>query len=172
MRNFQPICDRIRWPLLPMSMVSTLALLALPAAAANDAFSDDNFFACTADLLEAEIDVSAAAAACSSSRYPEALGACVLDVADFTGIAAADALSVCQRSRQPTQVADCTIDIHDSLLLEPRPLALEYCGRSLLPERYATCVIDLSDAAELDADETLTRCIRSGYRPWEVAPRL
>jgi hypothetical protein len=100
------------------------------------------------------------------------LGDCVVDINDKTGIGAEDALGVCERSRRPDEVASCTIDIHDALLSGPTVSAMEHCGRSLLPERYATCVVDLNDAADLSAEDALSRCIRAGYRPWEIAPRM
>ncbi|MEM9906292.1 MAG: hypothetical protein AAF921_14835 [Cyanobacteria bacterium P01_D01_bin.44] len=152
---------------LTASIASVFVLSATPSSA-----TDDGFFDCTAGLLDKGIATAEATAACGGARFPEELGNCVVDINDVTGIGAAEALSVCERTRRPEEVANCTIDIHDSLLTAPNPTAMEYCGRSVLPERYATCVIDLRDAAELAADEALTSCIRAGYRPWEIAPRL
>ena len=152
---------------LPFSAVTLGAVSVQPSVAADDAF-----FACTADLLDAGIAREAATAACAASRYPGDLGSCAVDVADATGIAAADALSVCERSRRPDEVANCTLNIHDSLLDSPSLSAHTFCGRSLLPERYSVCVVDLVEAAELSVDDSLTRCIRAGYRPWEIGPRL
>lgn len=167
MINFQR--RQARWPLFPLttSIVSVFVLSASPSSAA-----DDDFFDCTAGLLDKGIATAEATAACSAARFPGELGNCVIDINDGTGIGAAEALSVCERTRRPEEVANCTVDIHDSLLTAPNTTAMEYCGRSLLPERYATCVIDLRGAAELAADEALTRCIRAGYRPWEIGPRL
>ncbi|MEO0457018.1 MAG: hypothetical protein AAF152_10635 [Cyanobacteria bacterium P01_A01_bin.114] len=147
--------------------MSILVLSAVPGAAA-----DDEFFECTTELLDKGIATAEATAACSSARFPEELGNCVVDINNLTGIGAADALSVCERTRRPEEVANCTVDIHDGLLTASNTTAMEYCGRSLFPERYATCVVDLNDAAELAADDALTRCIRAGYRPWEIGPRL
>ncbi|MEL6135988.1 MAG: hypothetical protein AAFR42_01040 [Cyanobacteria bacterium J06628_6] len=153
--------------LLPFSALSLATWAVRPSVAA-----DDEFFDCTADLLAEGISSPAATAACASSRYPGQLSNCAVDVADVTGIAAAAALNVCERSRRPDEVANCTINIHDSLLLNASLAAHTFCGRSLLPERYSVCVVDLVDAADLSVDDSLTRCIRAGYRPWEVGPRL
>ncbi|MEO0539597.1 MAG: hypothetical protein AAFZ80_01905 [Cyanobacteria bacterium P01_A01_bin.105] len=152
---------------LPYSALGLATVAIQPGSTA-----DDDFFNCTADLLDAGIVRDAAAAACAASLQPGTLSNCAVDVADFTGIAVADALVVCERSRRPDEVANCTLDIHDSLLEGPSLSAHTFCGRSLLPERYSVCVIDLVDAADLTVDESLTRCIRAGYRPWEMGPRL
>ncbi|MBE9076848.1 hypothetical protein IQ241_05985 [Romeria aff. gracilis LEGE 07310] len=150
-----------------LSALTGGVLTAAPATAA-----EDDFFECTSALLEADIETELAAAACASARYPEALSSCTIDVSEFTGLAATEALAVCERSRRPEAVADCTVSIYDGFLLEDATPALERCGVSLLPERYATCVVDLGDAAELSADDALTQCLRAGYRPWRMAPRL
>ncbi|MEO1592149.1 MAG: hypothetical protein AAFU71_12765 [Cyanobacteria bacterium J06632_22] len=152
---------------LPFSALTLAAVAVQPGNAADDAF-----FACTADLLDAGISRESATAACAASRYPSDLSGCAVEVSDATGIAAADALNVCERSRRPDEVANCTLNIHDSLLDAPSLSAHTFCGRSLLPERYGVCVVDLVGAAGLSVDESLTRCIRAGYRPWEIGPRL
>ena len=139
---------------------------AAPAAA------DDGYFACTTDMVESGVSESDAIAACSAARYPSDLGSCVVDVSEFTGLTASNALLVCQRSRRPTEVANCTISIHDALLDSPSTKVLENCGRSLLPRRYGTCVVDIVEATEIAVDEALTQCIRAGYRPWRIQPRL
>jgi hypothetical protein len=165
-------CDRLskfQLPGLPISIsiLGVFALSTMPGRAA-----DDDFSACVAGLIAAGIETSASTAACGASRYPGKLAACVTNVNTQTGISAEEALSVCERSRRPDEVASCTVRIHDSLLSEPSLSALDHCGRSLLPERYATCVVDFNEVADLAADEAMSRCIRAGYRPWEIAPRL
>ncbi len=140
---------------------------ATAAVAANP-----DYFGCAAGMTEAGIFEAEAIAACASARYPEDLGACVVDVNEFTGLTAESALLICQRSRRPVEVANCTIDIHTRLLDSPSTKVLENCGRSLLPDRYGSCVIDIVDATEADVDEALTQCVRAGYRPWRIQPRL
>jgi hypothetical protein len=169
MSNFRLRLDSRSLRRLPfaISMLGSFVLLALPVTAA-----DDDFAGCTSGLLEAGVPAEKAIAACASARYPDALGDCVIDINDKTGIGAEDALGVCERSRRPDEVANCTIEIHDALLGEPSISAMEHCGRSLLPERFATCVVDLNDVADLNAEDALSRCIRAGYRPWEISPRL
>lgn len=152
---------------VPFSALTLATTATRPGEAADDAF-----FACTRSLLDAGIGQAESTAACASSRYPSDLSNCAVDVADVTGIAAADALNVCERSRRPDEVANCTINIHNSLLDSPSLSAHTFCGRSLLPERYGVCVVDLVGAADLSVDDSLTRCIRAGYRPWEIGPRL
>jgi len=143
-----------------------MTLLAAPASATDD------FFGCTTGMVAVGIAEDSAIAACSASRYPDNLGACVVDVNEFTGLAAASALLMCERSRRPVEVANCTIDIHDALLDSPSTKVLENCGRSLMPERYGTCVVDIVDATETAVDTALDQCIRAGYRPWRIEPRL
>ena len=140
------------------------------SAAAASPDSPD-YFGCTAGMTAAGIAEADAIAACASARYPEDLGACVVDVNDSTGLTAASALLVCERSRRPVEVANCTIDIHNSLLTSPSPKVLENCGRSLLPERYGSCVVDIAAATEVGIDEAMTQCLRAGYRPWRIQPR-
>jgi len=123
-------------------------------------------------MVAAGISQESAIAACASSRYPEALGACVVDVSEFTGLTSESALIVCGRSRRPTEVANCTIGIHDSLLESPSTKVLENCGRSLLPESYSNCVVDVADATETSVDNALDQCIRAGFRPWRIQPTL
>lgn len=171
---FQPLFQRA----LKLAAASTfgaanLAAMALstgvgvsPAAAASP-----DYFGCAAGMTAAGITEAEAIAACASARYPENLGACVVDVNELTGLTAASALLVCERSRRPVEVANCTIDIHTNLLTSPSPKVLENCGRSLLPERYGTCVVDIADATEVDVDEAMTQCLRAGYRPWRIQPR-
>ena len=72
----------------------------------------------------------------------------------------------------PVEVANCTIDIHETLLDSPSSKVLELCGRSLLPERYGTCVVDIVDATAVTVDTALDGCIRAGYQPWRIEPRL
>ncbi len=143
-----------------------ITLLTAPASA------NDDFFGCTTDMVTAGITEESAITACSANRYPDDLGSCVVDVNEFTGLAAASALLICERSRRPVEVANCTIDIHDALLDSPSTKVLENCGRSLLPERYGTCVVDIVDATEAAIDNALDQCIRAGYRPWRIEPRL
>lgn len=138
---------------------------AAPAAASPD------YFDCTVGMVDAGVSQSDAIAACAAARYPEDLGACVVDVNEFTGLTANTALIVCSRTRRPIEVADCTIGIHDAFLENPSTKVLEGCGRSLLPERYGTCVVDIIDAAEITVDEALTQCLRAGFRPWQITPR-
>lgn len=138
---------------------------------ATTARANVDYYGCTIEMTEAGIAESDAIAACSSARYPEDLGACVVDINTLTGLTSNSALLVCQRSRRPIEVANCTIDIHSSLLESPSTKALENCGRSLLPERYSNCVIDIAEAADVSVDEALTQCIRAGYRPWQIQPR-
>lgn len=169
MSNFCGRFVQVGFSKLPVSIsiLSVFALSATPSLAADDAFAG-----CVSGLIDKGIETSRAAAACGASRFPGELGACVTSVNRETGIASEDALAVCERTRRPDEVASCTIRIHDSLLTEPSVKALEHCGRSLLPERYATCVVDLSDTIDLAFDESLSSCIRAGYRPWEIEPRF
>ncbi len=141
-------------------------------AAAPSYTTNPDYFECTVGMVGAGIAESSAIAACASSRYPEALGACVVDVSEFTGLTSESALIVCGRSRRPIEVANCTIGIHDSLLETPSTKVLENCGRSLLPERYGNCVVDISDAADTTVDNALDQCIRAGFRPWRIQPTL
>ncbi len=147
---------------------STLAFstVAAPAFAASP-----DYFDCTVSVTDSGVSEADAIAACSSARYPENLGACVVDVNELTGLAGNTALAVCSRSRRPTEVADCTINIHDAFLNSPSTRVLENCGRSLMPARYGTCVVDIVDATEVAVDTALTQCIRAGYRPWQIMPR-
>ncbi len=143
-----------------------MTLLASPASANSD------FFGCTTGMMEAGIAEDSAIAACASSRVPDALGACVVDVSESTGLAASSALLMCERSRRPTEVASCTINIHDAFFDSPSTKVLENCGRSLLPDRYGTCVVDITDATEVAVDTALDQCIRAGFRPWRIEPRM
>jgi hypothetical protein len=137
------------------------------------ALENPDYFSCVSEMSALEdIEESAVIAACAAARYPQDLGACVVDVNEFTGLTASSALLVCQRSRRPLEVANCTIDIHASLLESPSTKVLENCGQSILPERYSACVIDITEASEIGVDEALTQCIRAGYRPWQIAPRI
>ncbi|MEL6814504.1 MAG: hypothetical protein AAFP03_06790 [Cyanobacteria bacterium J06598_3] len=142
----------------------------LGTVGATAASANVDYYGCTVEMTEAGIAGSDAIAACSSARYPEDLGACVVDINALTGLTSNSALVVCQRSRRPLEVANCTIDIHSSLLESPSTKALQNCGRSLLPERYGNCVVDIAEAAEISTDEALTQCIRAGYRPWQIQP--
>ena len=150
----------------PLGVAMGMTLLICPASAEAD------FAGFTAGMMEAGIAEDSAIAACSSSRVPDSLGACVVDVSESTGLAASSALLMCERSRRPTEVADCTINIHDAYFESPSTKVLENCGRSLLPARYSTCVVDIVDATEVAVDTALDQCIRAGYRPWRIEPRL
>ncbi|MEL6855481.1 MAG: hypothetical protein AAFO83_10280 [Cyanobacteria bacterium J06607_13] len=141
-------------------------LLAAPASANVD------YFECTTGMVDAGVSEEAAIAACASARYPDNLGACVVDVSEFTGLTANSALLICQRSRRPNEVADCTINIHEAFLDSPSTKVLENCGRTLLPERYGTCVVDIVEATDVSVDTGLDQCIQAGYRPWRIQPRL
>lgn len=174
-----PNADRLLSPThLPLGPLGPLGIYLLSAlaggvlSAAPAAAAEDDFFECASALLAADIETEFATAACASARYPAALSTCTIDISEFTGLAATEALAVCERSRRPEEVADCTVSIHDSFLIEASTPVLERCGVSLLPERYATCVVDIGDAAGLAVDEALTQCLRAGYRPWRMAPRL
>lgn len=147
---------------------STVAIstFATPAAAASP-----DYFECALDITDAGVPEADAIAACSSARYPENLGACVLDVNEFTGLAGNTALAVCGRSRRPLEVADCAINIHDAFLESPSTAVLSNCGQSLLPARYGTCVVDIVDATDVAVDTALTQCTRAGFRPWQIMPR-
>lgn len=143
-----------------------MTLLVSPASA------DTDFFGCTTGMMAAGIAEDSAVAACASSRIPGELGACVVDVSEITGLAASSALLMCERSRRPTEVATCTINIHDALFESPSTKVLENCGRSLMPSRYGTCVIDIADATDVAVDTALDQCIRAGFLPWRIEPRL
>ncbi|MEL6939748.1 MAG: hypothetical protein AAFO84_11210 [Cyanobacteria bacterium J06598_1] len=138
----------------------------------SSASANADFFECTTGMVAAGIAEDSASAACASSRVPNELGACVVDVSEFTGLAAPSALLMCERSRRPTEVANCTINIHDAFLESPSNKVLENCGRSLLPDRYSVCVVDIVEATEVAVDNALDQCIRAGYRPWRIEPRL
>ena len=157
---------------VPFSALTVTAVTLPPAQAA----ADDDFFDCTTALLDAGISQVSATAVCAAARYPSQVSNCAIDVTEVTGLAVADALNVCERSRRPDEVANCTLNIYDSLSevdgAVPTLSAHTFCGRSLLPERYGTCVVDLTEATDLSVDDSLTRCIRAGYRPWEMGPRL
>ncbi|NJM98180.1 MAG: hypothetical protein HC800_14395 [Phormidesmis sp. RL_2_1] len=148
------------------------ATLGLGSVGATAAAASLDYFDCATGMTAAGIAQADAIAACAAARYPEDLGACVVDVSDLTGLTAESALIVCGRSRRPLEVANCTIDIHTAFLDSPSTKVLENCGRSLLPARYGTCVIDIVEATEIAVDEALTQCIRAGYRPWRIQPRL
>ncbi len=148
-----------------------MVLLASPASA-NINYSNPDYFECAAGMTEVGISQSAAIAACANARYPENLGACVVDVNEFTGVAAVDALSVCTRSRRPIEVADCTINIHEAFLDSPSTKVLENCGISLIPNRYGTCVVDVVEATNVAVNTALDQCLRAGYLPWRIEPRL
>ena len=148
-----------------------VTVLASPASA-NRNYSNPDYFDCAAGMTEIGISEDSAIAACANARYPENLGVCVVDVSEFTGIAAADALSVCTRSRRPVEVADCTVNIHEAFFDGPSTKVLENCGSSLIPNRYGTCVVDIVEATEVAVDTALDQCIRAGYLPWEIEPRL
>lgn len=147
-----------------------MTMLASPASANRN--NSPDYFSCVAGMTDVGISESAAVAACANARYPENLGACVVDVNEFAGVAAANALSVCTRSRRPVEVADCTINIHEAFLDSPSNKVLENCGTSLIPSRYGTCVVDIVDATEVNVDTALDQCLRAGYLPWRIEPRL
>ncbi|MGC1309182.1 MAG: hypothetical protein WA885_18315 [Phormidesmis sp.] len=148
-----------------LSATSLATVGVAPAVAASD------YYSCAAGMVAAGVPEDDAIAACTGARYPEDLGACVVDVSEFTGLMAETALVMCGRSRRPIEVANCTINIHDAFFDSPSTKVLENCGTSLLPERYGTCVVDIVDATEVAVDEALTQCIRAGYRPWRIQPR-
>ena len=151
---------------VPLVAVST----AIGTVGATAATAAPDYFDCAAGMLEVGIGESDAIAACASARYPENLGACVVDVSEFTPIAADKALIVCSRSRRPVEVANCTIDIHEAFFDGASVSTLENCGRSLMPEDYGTCVVDIVDATEVAVDTALAQCIRAGFRPWRIQP--
>ena len=152
--------------MIQMALHVGVALVAAPASASPD------YFECAAGMTAIGISESSAIAACANARYPENLGACVVDVNEFTGVAAADALSVCVRSRRPVEVADCTIDIRTAFFDNPSTKVLENCGTSLIPNRYGTCVVEIVEATEVAVDTALDQCLRAGYLPWRIEPRL
>lgn len=147
-----------------------LPLMAIGTLGATSAVAAPDYFDCAAGMTDVGIAQADAIAACASARYPERLGACVVDVSELTPIDADKALIVCGRSRRPTEVANCTIDIHEALFDSASVSALENCGRSLLPEDYGTCVIDIVDATETAVDTALEQCIRAGFQPWRIQP--
>lgn len=140
---------------------------AAPAAAVRE----PDYFACAEDMESAGISSEETVEICSSARYPQDVGACVIDVSEFTGLTAESAAFVCGRSRRPIEVANCTIDIHNAFFESPSTAVLDNCGRSLLPARYGACVVDMVEATEVLVDEALTQCLRAGYRPWQIRPR-
>lgn len=153
--------------------VSSLAIpLVLAAIAAPaEAVREPDYFACAEDMTAAGLETEEAVGICSSARYPQDVGACVIDVSELTGLTAASAAFVCGRSRRPIEVANCTIDLHDAFFEDPSTEALNNCGRSLLPSRYGACVVDIVEATETNVDEAMTQCLRAGYRPWQIRPR-
>ena len=152
---------------IPLAIPLALGVGIAPA----EAVREPDYFACAEDMTAAGLSAEEAIGLCSSARYPQDVGACVIDVSEFTGLTAASAAFVCGRSRRPIEVANCTIDIHDAFFAEPSTTVLNNCGRSLLPARYGSCVVDIVDATETDVDEALTQCTRAGYRPWQIRPR-
>lgn len=152
------------------SLAIPLALGTVGAAPAA-AVREPDYFACAEDMTAAGISSEEAVGLCASARYPQDVGACVIDVSEFTGLTAESAAFVCGRSRRPIEVANCTIDIHDAFFESPSTAVLDNCGRSLLPARYGACVVDIVDATEVVVDEALTQCLRAGYRPWQIRPR-
>ncbi len=152
------------------SLAIPLALGTVGAAPAA-AVREPDYFACAEDMKSAGISSEEAVGVCSSARYPQDVGACVIDVSEFTGLTAESAAFVCGRSRRPIEVANCTIDIHDAFFEDPSTTVLDNCGRSLMPARYGACVVDIVDATEVAVDEALTQCLRAGYRPWQIRPR-
>ncbi len=158
---------------VPASLVALGTVGSTPAVAAIPTYSGNlDYYDCAADMTDSGVAQADAIAACAGARYPGALGACVVDVNEFTGLTANSALLVCERSRRPIEVANCTIDIHTAFLTEPSTEVLQNCGRSILPTRYSTCVIDIVEATEVTVDTALTQCARAGYRPWTLRPRL
>lgn len=173
MKPLLTLLSRQPFRLIPAAAFGTASLgLPLSLMLAAPASADANFFGCTTGMMAAGVSEAAAISACASARYPDALGACVVDVNEFTGLTANSALLVCQRSRRPIEVANCTINIHEAFLEDPSTKVLENCGSSLLPIRYGTCVVDIVDATEVGVDIAMTQCLRAGYRPWRIQPRL
>lgn len=144
-----------------------MAIGATPA----EAVREPDYFACAEYMTEAGLSSEEATDLCSSARYPQDVGACVIDINEFTGLTAESAAFVCGRSRRPIEVADCTIDLHEAFFESPSTDALNNCGRSLLPNRYGACVVDIVDATETAVDEAMMQCVRAGYRPWQIRPR-
>ena len=158
---------------LPASLVALGTVGSTPAVAAIPSYSGNpDYRGCATAMTDSGVAQADAIAACAGARYPGDLGACVVDVNEFTGLTANSALLVCERSRRPTEVADCTINIHEAFLTEPSTEVLQNCGRSILPARYSRCVVDILDATEVTVDTALTQCARAGYRPWTLQPRL
>ncbi len=154
-----------------LALSALLSTAGLGTVAVAPAAASPDYFDCAVGMINSGVSESDAIAACSAARYPEDLGACVVDVNEFTGLTANTALVVCSRTRRPIEVANCTIDIHDAFLESPSTKVLEGCGRSILPDRYGTCVVDIVDAAEITVDDALTQCLRAGFRPWQLTPR-
>ncbi len=154
-----------------VALAAPIGLLLLGTVGTPSAMAAPDYFDCAADVVAAGVSQDSAIAACAGARYPEDLGACVIDVNEFTGLTAEAALFACGRSRRPMEVANCTIDIHEAFLDSPSTAVLDNCGKSLLPARYGTCVVDIVDATEVTVDTALTQCAKAGYRPWTIEPR-
>lgn len=154
-----------------ISLAVPVSLLLLSTLGTQAAQAAPDYFECATELKAAGVADESAIAACAGARYPEDLGACVIDINELTGLTGDAALLVCGRSRRPIEVADCTIDIHAAFFESPSTEVLENCGRSLLPARYSTCVVDIVDATEVAVDTALTQCMRAGFRPWTLEPR-
>lgn len=154
-----------------VALAAPVGIVLLGTVGTTAAMAAPDYFDCTAGVVEAGVSEADAIAACAGARYPEALGDCVVDVNELTGLTANSALFACGRSRRPVEVADCTIDIHNAFLDSPSTQVLESCSSSLLPERYGYCVVDIVDATEVAVDTALAQCANAGYRPWTIEPR-
>jgi len=166
-KNTSKLAAALAFGSVSLAIPFALAIGAAPAAAVRE----PDYFACAEDMTAAGISSEEAVGLCASARYPQDVGACVIDVSEFTGLTAESAAFVCGRSRRPIEVANCTIDIHNAFFENPSTEVLNNCGRSLMPARYGSCVVDIVDATEVAVDDALTQCTRAGYRPWQIRPR-
>ena len=79
-----------------------LGTVALGTAGAGSALAvvEPDYFACAEDMTAAGVADADAIALCASARYPQDLGACVIDVSEFTG-ANGSKCSLCLRAIAP-----------------------------------------------------------------------
>ena len=168
MVHFPASATRRQCSAIPFALIAGLAmpmvLVSAPRAIAND------FESCTRSLLEADVDVVAAARACGQALHPDALSRCTVDIVSVTAVPAEQALLACQSDRRPKELATCVSDIHTKLAVDNSTSVLNNCRRSLLPLRFADCVVGVADAADLAVPESMAQCSAAGYRPEDVAP--
>ena len=151
--------------------VATLLLLAIaipnqPAWATHR----NNFQHCAAQLLRFGIGAPVAADACAAALYPKDLSICVTGIAEYTNIAAADALATCRQVRRPRDLGKCVVTISTGTQNASPPDILDNCRRSLLPLRFADCVVGLNREVDYSPTKVMATCIDGSDRPQDFYP--